>query len=366
MRIGVDCHILSGKFQGSRTYFLNLYKTVLELDSRNEYFFFGHWNDDTPFGQKASYVDFPPTSRWQRLTYQTYNTIRKYNLDLYHTNYISPLILPCKSLLTVHDILFETHPQYFNKIEVLRNKLFVKLSAKNAALIHTVSEYTEKMLESTYSVPGDKITVVPNGVDINRFNPENKNTSSDLIETKYGIKQYMLTVGRLEPRKNHVNLLLAFAKLSKKMPDVGPLVIVGQKDFGYQRLYVVINELGLSDKVIFLENVADDVLPHIYKAARLFVYPSFAEGFGIPPLEAMACGIPVITSNTTSIPEIVSEAGTLVDPYDTNMLAEAMHTVLNEPNRSEKAAMAGTTQAAKWTWQNSARKYMESLEESKD
>lgn len=363
MRIGVDCHVISGKFQGSRTYFLNLYSAVLAIDNQNEYFFFGHWDNKTPFGQKANYVEFPTKSRWKRLTYQTYNLLIKHEIDLYHTNYISPFLLPCKSLVTIHDILYETHPSYFTKREVFRNRLLVKISAKRAAQIHTVSEYSKKNLLDIYKLSNKEVRIVPNGVDLVKFSPDNRDDISQQIENKFGIKDYILTVGRLEPRKNHVGLLHAYAKLVQKYDAVGPLVIVGQKDFGNKNLFITLNELNISDRVVILENIDDDLLSSIIRVARLFVYPSFAEGFGIPPLEAMACGVPVITSNKTAIPEVVGNAGILVDPSDYEMIYEAMYKVISEATLARELSIAGRAQAEKWSWQNAAIKYIESLKE---
>ncbi len=145
MRIGVDVHVLSGKFQGSRTYLLNLYKEIVSLDEANEYVFFGHWdNDYSPYGENNLYVDYKTKSRLKRLTYQSNPIVNQNKVQLFHSTYISPLLLSCKSLLTIHDILFENCTAVFFEKEVIRNKILVKLSAQRAKQIHTVSEYQKK------------------------------------------------------------------------------------------------------------------------------------------------------------------------------------------------------------------------------
>jgi len=364
MRIGVDCHVFSGKYQGTRTYILNLYKALLKLDKENEYFFFGHWDKERPFGQNARYISLFSASRLKRLLYESSINIIKYKIDIYHTNYISPLVLPCKSLVTIHDILFKTHRIFFTRRESIRNMILVRLSAKMAWQIHTVSEYTKQSLLENYALSDAMIRVIPNGVDTNIFSRHNIDLSKDLIRNKFGIHEYILTVGRLEPRKNHITLLRAYSKLRARKPDIGPLVIVGQKDFGYENIFRSLRSQDISNHVIFLEHINDELLPSIYRAASLFVYPSFAEGFGIPPLEAMSCGVPVISSNTTAIPEVVKEAGILVNPYDTEAICEAMNAIISDPRLRHKLALDGRKQAERMSWRHSAEMYLSAVNEA--
>lgn len=361
MIIGVDCHVLAGKFQGSRTYLLNLYQAILALHPKHEFVFLGHWAGQKPFGDDPVYADYLSHSRWKRLTYQTAPLAKHLRLDLLHSNYISPLLLPCPSLLTVHDVIYQTHPQYFKATEVIRNKLFIKHSIRTAAQIHTVSEYSRRALIEIYKLPDESVSVVPNGVDLTRFNPRDRNLASAKVNDKFKIQNYILTVGRLEPRKNHIGLLYAYALLKKNKIDVGPLVIVGQKDFRFHELFSVIHKLKLQDNVKILESVTDDLLPDIYRAARLFVYPSFAEGFGIPPLEAMACGTPIVSSNTSAMPEVVGNAGLLINPNSPEEIASSMFTILSSQSLADDLAIKGRNQAEKWSWSNAAQRYLSSL-----
>lgn len=361
MRIGVDCHVLPGKYQGSRTYLSNLYQELLMLDETNEYLFFGHWDGLMPFGAKGRHVEYKSRSRWQRLTYQTRSLVKRESVELFHSTYISPILLSCNSLLTVHDILFETHPQFFEKSLVMRNRLLVRHSAKRAKQVHTISEYTRRTLVERYRLNSDILEVVPVGVDLERFDPGNSEAASERIRKLFGVKRYVLTVGRLEPRKNHVGLIKAYSIVKERYKDVGPLVIVGQKDFSFDGIFEVRRHLGLEDSVKILTTVDDNQLCDLYGAAQMFVYPSFAEGFGIPPLEAMACGVPVVTSDVTAIPEGVGDAALLVDPSNVEEIAHAMYQVLTDSTLAADLSHKGRKQAQKWSWTNSARRYLHAV-----
>ncbi|RME26693.1 MAG: hypothetical protein D6800_06070, partial [Candidatus Zixiibacteriota bacterium] len=137
MRIGVDCHVLTGKFQGSRTYLEQLYREVLALNEEHRFVFFGHWGEEQPFGPAMEYVRYPSRSRCRRLGYQAARLARERNVDLFHSTYIAPLRLKAKSLVVIHDILFETHPQYFTRALALRNRVLVRRTVRRAAQIHT-------------------------------------------------------------------------------------------------------------------------------------------------------------------------------------------------------------------------------------
>ncbi|SDS29533.1 Glycosyltransferase involved in cell wall bisynthesis [Paenibacillaceae bacterium GAS479] len=366
MRIGVDAHVLAGKFQGSRTYLLNLYNEVVKQSNPDDYVFFGHWGEQEakPYGSNSKYINFQSESKLKRLTYQTSPMLKKNEIKLYHTQYISPLMVPCDTICTIHDVLFETHPQFFSKKEVLRNKILVRYSAQRAKQVHTVSQYSKNKIIELYGIPEHKVKVVPNGVDLSRFTPENKEESKALIEQKYGVRDFILTVGRIEPRKNHIALLNAYKILLEKNIPIGKLVIVGKPDFGFQSFFNRIEELNLKPYVQIIDSVDDEMLPHIYRAASVFVYPTFAEGFGIPPIEAMACGVPVVSSNSTAIPDVIGNAGLLIDPNDFIQISDSIFKIIQLDDK-RKIVNEGYRQAKKWTWQSAASSYICSIKEIK-
>jgi len=362
MRIGVDAHVLAGKYQGSRTYLSNLYREVIRKDRSNEYLFFGHWNGAEPFGKTVRYVDYKSTSRWKRLAFQARTLVRRHNVELFHSAYIAPIMLSCDSLLSVLDILFETHPRFFEKSLVVRNRLLVRYSAGKARLVHTISEFARQALIDRYKLHPEKVCLVPCGVDLERFHPDFSGDAADRVATHFGVRDYILTVGRLEPRKNHVGLIRAYSILRDKHKDLPLLVIVGNRDFGFDGLFETRQRLGLESSIKVINHVDDDMLPDLYRAAIMFVYPSFAEGFGIPVLEALASALPVITSNVTAIPEAVGDAGLLIDPTSSEQIAHAMESVLSDTGMAADLSTRGPGQARKWSWDEAARCYLAALQ----
>lgn len=358
MRIGVDAHVMTGKFQGTRTYMYYLYKNLCRLKHDHEFVFFGNWEGTRPFGEDAEHIDYLSDSRIKRLTYQTAPLIKKHGIDLLHVNYNAPLFLSCKLIVTLHDILWETHSQFFKPGQVLRNRLLSCLSSYRATQIHTVSEFTRNAVMQNYRVSREKIHVVPNGVDFNVYNHLNKEASAETIFSKYSVKDFILTVGRIEPRKNHLGLINACHQLIKRQVDLPDLVIIGQRDFSDEPVFQLVKQLNLEHKIHFLENISDDELPDFYRAAKLFIYPSFAEGFGLPPLEAMASGIPVITSRTTSMPEVTGTAASIIDPCDTDQLADEIEKIIGDHGLQEKMSQQSLARSKKWTWENAAKKYL--------
>ncbi len=356
MRIGVDLHVLTGKFQGSRRYLSNIYRSLLSQDRTNEYFLFV--NDAIklrePWLSLGQLIEFGTTSSLSRLTWASPLLSKRHKLDMFHFQYVSPLWIPSLTLLTVHDILFETHPQYFTIPFVLRSRALVRRSCQSAEHIFTVSEYCKSMISELYRIPASNISVTPNGVDTSIFHSIDRETSRKIVQQLFGVSDFILTVGRLEPRKNHIGLIKAYKRLRNQLKDVPRLVIVGQRDFRFKEIFEEIQSSGLEKQIIIMEDVEDEVLAHLYRSALCFVYPSFAEGFGIPLVEAMACGCPVITSNTTSMPEVVEDAGLLVNPVDDEQIAESMQRLIEDSALQADMSARGLKRVVKFDWDSSA------------
>ena len=357
-RIGLDFHVVDGIYQGSRTHVLELFSEVIRLSPDISFFLFLEKTDSLlaispSFAlPNVEIVYMPHANPIKRLCWQLPMLQRKYRLDILHTQYIIPIINNCKGIVTIHDILFESHPQYFSSLFRFRSKILMRLSARRSSHVFTVSEYSKNEMINRYQIAHEGISVLYNGVDNKRFFVGNDGVE---VISKRGLtsKRYLLSVGRLEPRKNHVNLLKAFA-LTRSTGM--PLVIVGQPHFGYDSIYQTITDLNIQEKVIIINNVMDEKLPAFYRHAKVFVYPTWAEGFGMPLLEAMASGVPVISSNTTSIPEVVGDSGILVDPGDVDAIATAINDLISDKKLYSETSHRGIERAAMFRWDIPAEK----------
>lgn len=285
-----------------------------------------------------------------RLLWQLPRFVRQYDIDLLHTQYVVPPFCRCATMVTVHDILFESHPQYFGKLFALRSQLLVRHAVRESVGVFTVSDFSRREITKAFRTCGEKVHVARNGVDCVRFFPGYEGRES--VE-KYGLRsgQYFLTVGRLEPRKNHGNLLRAWARLAIPRPR---LVIVGQRHFRYRAALDLVRSLRLESDVVVLEDISDGQLPAVYRNARAFIYCSWAEGFGMPILEAMASGVPVIASDTTALSEICSDAALLVHPGKIDQISNAVSELDESLDSRQDLALRGLRRVTDFSWDTSA------------
>jgi glycosyltransferase involved in cell wall biosynthesis len=356
--VGIDFHSVSQIYQGSRTHVLELFPRVAAIMPDVRFFVLS----DSPGAiseriqtfnlANVELVHMPQCSPVKRLCWQLPLFQKQLHLDLLHTQYISPAINFCTSVVTIHDILFESHPQYFPIAFRYRCKLLVRGAAtRQAQHVFTVSEFSKREIVTRYRVPPERVTVVPNGVDCSRFFP---GCAGSDVALRYGLEpgKYLLSVGRLEPRKNLLTLLQAYTQLGPPKP---PLVIVGQPHFNFDDLSALAEKIP-SGRIVFCKDVSDSELPALYRNAALFLFPSWAEGFGIPVLEAFASGVPVVCSNTTSLPEITGGAAILVDPADPGQWSDAIHSVLASKERAESLLHAGLSRVTHFNWQVAAER----------
>lgn len=266
---------------------------------------------------------------------------------------LPPVRKGTRALLTVHDLSFVRAPEtavlglraYLNRV--------VPRSVRRADHILADSEATKQDLIDLYNTPAEKISVLYSGVDA-QFKPVEDAAELRRVRDKYNIGggPYIFSVGTVQPRKNYGRLAEALHRLDR--PDLS-LVIAGGKGWLDDPLYEQIEALGLRDRVIFTGFAADEDLPALYSAARVFAFPSVYEGFGLPPLEAMACGVPVVSSEASSLPEVVGEAGLLVDPLDVDALAGALERALDDEALRADLCARGVARAARFSWDESAR-----------
>ena len=245
-------------------------------------------------------------------------------------------------------------------------KLTVRRTAKKAARIATVSEYSRQDLLDIYKLSPEKVVVTYNGVE-SSFTPQpSVPNEAEAVRKRFGVsRDFLLAVGSLQPRKNLVRLIRAYARLRSEREDFRPqLVIVGRKLWLASEIFDEVKRQRWADDVILTGYVADEDLPALYRAARAFVYPSLFEGFGLPPLEAMASGTPVVTSDVSSLPEITGDAALLIDPNDERALANALIEIMNNDRLRAELREKGIAQAKKFTWRDAAEKTLRLYKEA--
>jgi glycosyltransferase involved in cell wall biosynthesis len=359
-RLGIDFHTFDGIYQGSRSHLLGLYReAILQAPDIDFFFFLAH-----PEALRAEHPEFarnnvqlfamPRRPGVWRLLWQLAALQRRHQLDLLHSQFRLPLLPAGLCMCTVHDVLFETHPQYFSRRFVHMARWSARHAIRHAAFILTVSDYSRHQIAHYYGIDAERVILTPNAVDRVRFYPSDAGDPGGAALQRWGLSsgQYLCMLGRLEPRKNHAALIEAYARLPW---DVPPLVIIGQRDFAYAEIFALIHKRGLGDRVRILEDVDDAALPILLRHACLMAYPSQAEGFGMPVLEALASGIPVITSNTTSLPEVAGTAAWLISPTDIEALTGALRQALTEaPEMRRQRVDQGLRHAARFNWTDAA------------
>lgn len=281
--------------------------------------------------------------------------------DLYHaTDFILPPTRARATVLTVHDLTFERDPESAVPTLLRFLKRVVPASARAATHVIADSRSTAADLSALYQIAPEKISVIYSGVDA-RFAPAPAGASeASALRAKYqlGDEPFVLTVGTLQKRKNHLGLVRAFARIAARHPQT-QLVIGGGAGWLYDEVSAEVAKLGLRARVRFTGFVDDADLPALYRAARVFAFPSLYEGFGIPPLEAMASGVPVVSSNASSLPEVVGDAALLVEPRDIDALAAALDRALADDGWRAAAVERGLARARTFTWERAGRELLE-------
>jgi len=274
---------------------------------------------------------------------------------LHYPSFNMPIVNFRPSVVTIHDLIYYLNPAACpNRAAYLYARVMFKLVSRVAKKIITVSEYSKKDVVAHLGVDPAKVTAIPNGVG-EMFKPVKDGKRRSEVRDKYGIKgDYILYVGSHQPRKNLVRLIEAYSCL-KNAGDC-TLVLTGKVEARRAEVYSSVEKFGVKGRVHFIGEAADDDLPTLYSMARVFVFPSLFEGFGLPPLEAFACGCPVVSSNVTSLPEVVGDAGIMVDPTDTGAIAAAIDKVLGSATLQSEMREKGLKRAALFSWAACAEK----------
>ncbi|MCC5929841.1 MAG: glycosyltransferase family 4 protein [Cyclobacteriaceae bacterium] len=366
MRIGIEAQrIFKDKKHGMEVATIELIKALQQIDSENEYFVFTRNPlDKDIFPKKLANFHFVrikalsfPT--WEQ--FQLPRIVKKYNLDLLHcTANTGPLALKLPLLLTLHDIIYlEVLRQRGSYYQIFGNwyrRWIVPFLVKRTARIITVSESEKARISGFFDIPGNKIDLVYNGVnEIFAREPSEKLLSD--FKSLYRLPDfYMLFFGNTDPRKNTRGVLEAYYIYVKQTSNPVKLVITGLKKSEINNILSDFGDRDLLNNIIVLDYLPFKYLPLLYRFAQLFLYPSLREGFGMPVLEAMASGTPVLTSNTSSMPEVAGDAALMVDPSDPNDIAMGIQQILNQSDLRQELVRKGLLRYKNFTWQSSGLK----------
>jgi glycosyltransferase involved in cell wall biosynthesis len=271
-------------------------------------------------------------------------------------NYVLPPGVKGKTALYVYDMAYKVYPETIGEktLKMLNENLAD--SCRRADRIITISEFSKSEIIKYLGIESDKIAVIPCAVDHEIYNDVLDVNKLSIVKEKYNIVgDYFLYLGTLEPRKNIEMLIDAYAILNKRDKGVPYLVIAGKNGWNYDNIYKKVQGYGLNNKVVFTGYIESEEAVILLKGAFTFVFPSIYEGFGMPPLEAMACGVPVITSNVSSLPEVVQDAGYLVDPFMVDEICDAMFRIINNQEERKRLKEKGLKRAKDFTWKSSAK-----------
>lgn len=365
MRIAIDAHMIGERETGNETYTLNLIRELVSLDEKNEYLLYTTHAEELQSRlpcEKAHIVTLWPAISPVRISLAMPVMARKQGASLLHVSYIAPPYSPCPTVVTVHDLSYVLFPQFFSLRDRLLLSTLVPISLRRAAKVVAVSQRTKEDLLECYHLPENQVAVTYEAAS-EAFQPVANDALLTEVKEKYGLHEpFILTIGNLQPRKNLIRLVKAYAGLRKE-GFTQQLVVAGQAYWRTSDIYRAVEEYGLEHQVIFTGYVPDVDLPLLYNAADLFTFVSLYEGFGLPVLEAMACGTPVVSSWGGSLPEVVGDAGVLVDPLDVEGITQAMAEVLSQPQIASQLRAKGLKQAASFSWRRMAEETLRVYEE---
>ncbi|MCL4367169.1 glycosyltransferase family 4 protein [Patescibacteria group bacterium] len=317
-----------------------------------------------------NYQVLKPNKFWTRLAlpYFLYRSKEKPDLIFSPTHYI-PRFSPVKRIVTIFDLAYLHFPEMFKQADLWKLKNWTKFSIENADHILTISSFTKNDILQNYPVQKEKITVAYPGYDKNIYQPVTDQQKIKQIRAKYQAdSDYFIYIGTIQPRKNLIRLMESFAQLLQSHPQMKLLIVgkttgLGRQGWMYEDILRKPMQMSLEQKIIFTGFVPTEELPTLLTGATAFILPSLWEGFGIPALEAMACGAPVIVSNVSSLPEVVGNAGLLVDPYSVEQITQAMRTVCADKKLKSKMSILGFSQIKKFGWEKMARTLLKIFKE---
>lgn len=351
MRIGIDAHSLGGKQGGNETYYRSLLHSIARIDSENEYCIY-YTVKAAPSTLDLESNRFQmrrlrPASPYLRIPLVFPLELGVRPVDVFHAQFIIPPFVRCRTVTTIPDIAYEHHPEFFPPYQAAWSKKLIRWSARRADRVITVSNYSKHDISQTYDIDPDKISVTYEAAG-REFYPRDRGQAIDYVARHYRIDgPFILYVGRLQERKNLIRLLQAYS-CSRSRGIQQRLVLVGANDWMAQPIVDAISKLEIGSDVVLTGYVPAEDIPWFYSAADVFVYPSIFEGFGLPILEAMSCGIPVITSMGSSLEEVAGDAAIIVDPLNPESISSALERTLGDNTLRCELGQAGIRRSKKF------------------
>jgi glycosyltransferase involved in cell wall biosynthesis len=360
MLIGYEASALQGRKSGVGYYAENLLAGMMSAAPQHDYVLFSNRAivsplDATPAGRLSAYKGryFPMQTAWMQGVLP--GTLRRVRPDVCHyPNYLAPLAGNCPSVVTLHDMTLFVTPRFHHWKKLVLDRTLIPLVARRAQAIVTVSHSAGDDIVRYLGVSPSKVHVILNAVS-SAFHPVTDKAQLDTVLARYGLDgPYILYVGTIEPRKNLARLIDAFRELKERgLPH--KLVLVGQQGWHCAPIYAEVEKYDLGKDVLFTGYVPFEDLPVLYSGASVMAFPSLYEGFGLPVLEAMSCGAPVVTSRSSALAEVADGAALLVDPQSCAQIADAIYRVCTEPDLAEELSEKGRARATHFTWENAAR-----------
>jgi glycosyltransferase involved in cell wall biosynthesis len=361
VRIAIDAHSVGTGLGGNESYATNLIEALAEIDNSNRYTLYvtrreavDRFRNRWPNFNVRSTLPHTPLIR---IPVTLSAELRRNRVDVLHVQFTAPPVAPCPVVVSIHDLSFEHLPETFKRRSRMQLRMTVRRSARRASMIITPSAHARDDIIATYGVDVNKVSVIPLAA-ADTFRPVINANEIQRVAKTYGIDgEYILCVGSIQPRKNLSRLFQAYSLLRRAEPDgkLPKLVVVGKYAWLFEETLRTLHQLELRSSVIMTGYVPEVDLPALYSGALCFVYPSYFEGFGLPPLEAMKCGTPVIAGNRTSIPELVGDAAALADPFDVVDMASKIKHVIEDADLRSALRLKGLERSKLFGWQETAR-----------
>ncbi len=356
MRIAVDAHAIGRHLTGNEVYVRSLLREFASLEGTSRFIAYVSEEGAETLVPKQFETRRVAANAYARLGWDLPRKVGNDKPDLLHVQYTSPVLGGTPIVVTVHDVSFIEHPEYFTASRRIQLRMTVSRTVKMASRIITVSEFSRDAILRAYPSAAGKVRVVPNAAS-SEFRVIPRGRALRTVRSRFGIEApFVLSVGDLQPRKNHIGLINAFASLTAAHPELKQhLVITGQNTWFAPKIMAAAQASGVADRIHFTGFVSDSDLVNLYNACDCFVFPSFYEGFGLPILEAMACGRAVACSSTSAMPEVADGAGLLFDPRNPASIARAVGDILLDAELKERLENRGVKRAGHFNWRKSAQ-----------